>query len=294
MVLVIRSTRSDRGASPGRVSLQAGCHGTPSTRGKAPTHRGRACEEPWGVCRERPPPAAAPPARPPGTPPRPTPRPRPERPPSRRHKCAPSPPPAPRPRTRPAPATTGPRPPHPADPPTSRRPTHHEPRRPTDPSPRRLRAPVAATPTPRPQRPTGGSPPPAPPRRRRPAQAARAPVPTDYFPYPTRRTCAHTTRPEREEEAMTLRYRGAGHTGKDAETRGNEHGRQSRGAPPLGGRPRQPPRPQALLLPPARVSLQRRPGALYDSLTLNELHHRSRRQSRVTGRHPALKCNQHH
>ena len=72
---------------------------------------------------------------------------------------------------------------------------------------------------------------------------------------------------------MTLRYRGAGHTGKDAETRGNEHGRQSRGAPPLGGRPRQPPRPQALLLPPARVSLQRRPGALYDSLTLNELHH---------------------
>ena len=34
--------------------------------------------------------------------------------------------------------------------------------------------------------------------------------------------------------------------------------------------------------------------ALYDSLTLNELHHRSRRQSRVTGRHPALKCNQHH
>lgn len=110
VVLVIRSTRSDQGASPGRVSFQAGCHGTPSTRGKAPTHRGRACEEPWGVCRERPPPAAVPPARPPGTPPRLTPRPRPERPPSRRHKCAPSPPPAPRPRTRPAPATTGPRP----------------------------------------------------------------------------------------------------------------------------------------------------------------------------------------
>lgn len=145
-----------------------------------------------------------------------------------------------------------------------------------------------------PSGPPAVGPPSAPPRRRRPAQAARAPVPTDYFPYPTRRTCAHTTRPEREEEAMTLRYRGAGHTGKDAETRGNEHGRQSRGAPPLGGRPRQPPRPQALLLPPARVSLQRRPGALYDSLTLNELHHRSRRQSRVTGRHPALKCNQHH
>ena len=42
MVLVIRRTRSDRGASPGRVSFQVGCHGTPSTRGKAPTRRGRA------------------------------------------------------------------------------------------------------------------------------------------------------------------------------------------------------------------------------------------------------------
>ena len=290
---MIRRTRSDRGVSPGRVSFQVGCHGTPSTRGKAPTHRGRACEEPWGVCRERPPPAAAPPARPPSTPPDPL------------HGRGPSglqaggtsarrhhrPHPVPgRGRHRPRLARV----PHPADPPASRRPTRHEPRRLTDPSPRRLRVPVAATLSPRPQRPTGGSPPSAPPRRRRPARAARAPVPTDYFPYPTRRMCAHTTRPEREEEAMTLRYRGAGHTGKDAETRGNEHGRQSRGAPPLGGRPRQPPRPQALLLPPARVSLQRRPGALYDSLALNELHHRSRRQSRVTGRHPALKCNQHH